>query len=800
MIQKKTLSLCLPCRNEGAHLREVVARVPKEVDEILIISNKSSDGTVKIAKAIKDKRIKVLEDDRTKGGIGYGYAHMTGIAAASGDIIIGADGDATYPIEDIGVIAKYMLKHEIDFVSCNRYPLQDGTTIPFKLRLGVNLLNWEIRLLYGKKVQDTLSGMWLFRKDIRDDLHLTMGDWNLSPQIKLNAMRNQKIKFEEYSIAQHQRLGETKQNYFKTGLGHALWILKNRFRQQIFLGPANRSSKPGGGKISRWQPFLLTSVVLFAASGLKLWLVNGQHFVLNGNNTYDDLFFVRLANNIVHTGWLGPYNNLTLAKGPFYPLFMAGNYFAGLPLLLSEQILYLIACFAALFSISPLIKIGNAWWKYGLVCLLGLLLIFNPMTTDLQVIRVIREGIYPALTLLTISLFIALYAYRQSRLFFHALLGIMAGIVLSALWLTREEGYWILPFAVGATLYTALIIFRQRAVLGRCWARLVVLLLPFLILWTSVFSVSAYNHQKYGVDAVVEFKTPQFVAAYSSLTRVRAGNWLPVIPVSKAQRLQIYKVSPEFRKLKPYLEGDTGLAWAHSSEAVYPQYPGEIAGGWFMWAFRDAVQQAGYYKNGQTAMRYYATLASQVTAACSRHELRCVASTNNMYPPLNTHYIKPFLADFQHSLPFVWSFQQYYPFPLPPAGDAQSINLMATITHEPATVHYDPSRVTFLKRIASVYQDGFPLLTWVAIAIFAAFLLFKGSYRNAMFIFAGLVAGTIIVRAALLSLISVTSFPAINILYFSCVYPLLIIFDALCLYMLGAGIAARRASANRANS
>ncbi len=232
MIKNKKISLVLPCRNEGTHLGEILSRVPDYVDEILVVSNKSSDNTFEVAKSIsqKDKRIIALRDDRVIDGIGYGFAHMTGIQTATGDIIIGADGDATYPIKDIKKISIYMLGNKLDFISCNRYPLQNGVKIPFKLQLGVNALNWEIRLLYGIKIKDALSGMWFIRKEIVDDLHLTMGDWNLSPQIKINAARSKDINFEEYSIAQEQRLGESKQDYFKTGFNHAVWILKNRFR------------------------------------------------------------------------------------------------------------------------------------------------------------------------------------------------------------------------------------------------------------------------------------------------------------------------------------------------------------------------------------------------------------------------------------------------------------------------------------------------------------------------------------------------------------------------------------------
>ena len=90
MIQKKKMTLCLPCRNEAAHLIEVIKRVPDCVDEIIVISNKSTDNTVSVAKKIGGK-VKVIEDDRAVNGIGYGYAHMSGIATATGDIIVGAD-------------------------------------------------------------------------------------------------------------------------------------------------------------------------------------------------------------------------------------------------------------------------------------------------------------------------------------------------------------------------------------------------------------------------------------------------------------------------------------------------------------------------------------------------------------------------------------------------------------------------------------------------------------------------------------------------------------------------------------
>ncbi len=226
MYRDLRISVCLPCRNEAKSLKHVLSQVPKFVDEVIVISNRSTDNTVEAASKLG---VVALKDDRAIGGIGYGFAHITGIQNATGDIIVGADGDATYPLEDLPAVIDHMIDKNLDFVSCNRYPLRDGTEIPFKLKFGVWLLNTEVRLLYGHKIQDILSGMWVFKKAVRDELNVTAGDWNLSPQIKISAATNPRIAFGEYNIVQHKRLGESHQNYFKTGLNHATWIFKNRF-------------------------------------------------------------------------------------------------------------------------------------------------------------------------------------------------------------------------------------------------------------------------------------------------------------------------------------------------------------------------------------------------------------------------------------------------------------------------------------------------------------------------------------------------------------------------------------------
>jgi glycosyltransferase involved in cell wall biosynthesis len=234
MYRSKKISVYLPCRNEADHLDKVLATIPAFVDEIIVVSNKSSDNTVQRARELGAQAI---EDNRTSGGIGYGYAHMSGIDQASGDIIITADADGTYPLEQLDRILDNFMDEQLQFMSCNRYPLHRESAIPLKLRLGVWILNTEARLLYGYKIQDILSGMWVLSREAKDNLNLTMGDWNLSPEIKLNAIMHPSISFGEHHIKQHLRHGVTHQSHWKTGFSHLLWIAFYRLKLAAARAP-----------------------------------------------------------------------------------------------------------------------------------------------------------------------------------------------------------------------------------------------------------------------------------------------------------------------------------------------------------------------------------------------------------------------------------------------------------------------------------------------------------------------------------------------------------------------------------
>lgn len=223
MIQNKTISLIVPCKNEADIIGSFIHRVPKYVDEIIIVDNNSTDDTAQIA---RKAGARVIVERRAINGIGYGYAHQKGLLKAKGDFIVAMDGDDTYPVGSIGTIIRYLNRYDLDIVFCNRLPLMNKKAISWIRQLGIHMLNLEFRLLYGKNIHDALTGMWIGRRDIINDLGITSGDWNYSLEIKIAALTNASIHSSEYHIRHFERKHAlSKQNLFKTGIHHAFFLL-----------------------------------------------------------------------------------------------------------------------------------------------------------------------------------------------------------------------------------------------------------------------------------------------------------------------------------------------------------------------------------------------------------------------------------------------------------------------------------------------------------------------------------------------------------------------------------------------
>jgi hypothetical protein len=525
-------------------------------------------------------------------------------------------------------------------------------------------------------------------------------------------------------------------------------------------------------------------VACFGLVLIKLWVVRCQALCAIGPAFIDDRLYVQLGQWIAEGKWLGTYDQFTLVKGPFYPIWIAGTYWSGLPLLLAQHLLYIVACAVWLVALRPLIR-----RELILVAIYGLLL-FNPMSCTGKVLRAVREGIYPALTLLVLACLVGLYVHRDGPLRKMILWAGGLGISWSAFWLTREEGVWLAPTAMLLLACPVICLLRQRP--PRWLARLTVCAAPLAIWAIAHGAVCAANWGHYGVFTSCEFKWHPFLAAYGALSRVEPSPWQRYIPVPKETRRRIYEVSPAFRELEGSLEGDLGAGGILCSRQVPSIAPDEIAGGWWIWVLRMSAARAGYHDHGPAAKSYYRRLAREVNHACDSGRLAAGPRRATLAPPWRPEYGPLLQQASLNGATMLVRLDGFSPQAPPSVGPEPLLHLFRTMTREriapmsvPSEIPPGQQALPESHRVAVLgwaYQAVMPWAVLLAGATFFLMAVVLVWTRTPTYLFALLLALAMaaLIRVGLLALMEISCAPGhLDPLYMAPAYPVLILFTAL---------------------
>jgi hypothetical protein len=420
----------------------------------------------------------------------------------------------------------------------------------------------------------------------------------------------------------------------------------------------------------RRQPLLIAAILLTL---VKLW-VTGSQTLWAIDYPHDDSLYVNLAGSLAAQNWLGNYNELTLAKGPFYPAWIAGAYTLGIPLLLSQQILYIVACLVCVLALRPVLLSPLALF------LTYSFLLFSPMSYASGVAnRVAREGIYSSLSLLVCAGAIGLLLRHHRP--FQSLLpwSVVLGIAATCFWLTREEGVWLIPLILLCLGWFLFQTWREKP--AKVIPGLALCLIPYFIYMGCAEWIKEKNAKAYQAPLVVELKSKEFLSAYGALTRVKHENWNPMIPLPLDARKKIYQVSPAFRELEPHIEGRIGRRWA--SIFSPSGTPGEeIVGGFLLWTLRESARVAGYYTSWPHAKKFYARVASEINAACEEGTLVCFSERSSLAPLWHKEYFFPLIGGFLHSIYALAVLEDFTPLSNPSMDEGAVFDRFKKMTGE----------------------------------------------------------------------------------------------------------------------
>jgi hypothetical protein len=325
----------------------------------------------------------------------------------------------------------------------------------------------------------------------------------------------------------------------------------------------------------------------------------------------DDALFISLGRHIAEGDWLGSFDVRTLAKGPGYPLFLAANFYLGLPVSIAQAIFFCLCL--GIFSWT-IFKIFQSAW---LALLLFVVTLWYPVFVGE---RILRESIYCGQVFLVIAclltgLFIASGPLNRFSW------GCLTGLTFGWFWLTREEGIWLVP-GIAVILFAGI---------HNSWAKhrsIRPLLAPVvsaacIFLFTQL-AFSAINWLVYGSFIGVDMKAA-FLKANSVLQSVDAGDHIPHVAVSRSTRDEIYRVSPTFFTIRSSLEQPSGPLhmFFEASCKTYSWTCGELTADQFVWALRDAAALQGHFQSPAAEEEFFTKIYNEVLGACRSRQLHC---------------------------------------------------------------------------------------------------------------------------------------------------------------------------------
>lgn len=224
------LSVVMPVYNEKNTIKEIL-RLVRSVDlgdldkEIIVVDDCSTDGTGDILKLEADSSIKVIRHEKNQG---KGAAVRTGLANATGDMIIIQDADLEYDPEDYLKLVDPILKGKATVVYGSRFT-GERRNMMFWHFLGNRFLSLVTNVLYNTTLSDMETCYKLFSREAIDGITIKSNKFDFEPEITAKLLRRG-VRIYEVPISYTGReMDEGKKISWKDAFP-ALWALtKYRF-------------------------------------------------------------------------------------------------------------------------------------------------------------------------------------------------------------------------------------------------------------------------------------------------------------------------------------------------------------------------------------------------------------------------------------------------------------------------------------------------------------------------------------------------------------------------------------------